>query len=57
MKMVCLADVYAALSYYHDHFEEIRKQMQDDAAFAQEMQEQTPSLVKEKLSQQHDRQD
>ncbi len=52
---ITLADVYAALSYYHDHFEEIRKQMEEDTTFAREMQAQTPSLVKQKLSQRHDR--
>ncbi|MDJ0582112.1 DUF433 domain-containing protein [Crocosphaera sp.] len=54
---ITLGDVYAALSYYHDHFEEIRKQMQEDKVFAREMQIETPSLVKQKLSQRHDRQD
>ncbi|MFN6273545.1 MAG: DUF433 domain-containing protein, partial [Microcystis sp.] len=44
-----LADVYAALSYYHDHLEEIRQQITDDDTFAKEMQAKTPSLVQEKL--------
>ncbi|TRV43430.1 MAG: DUF433 domain-containing protein [Microcystis panniformis Mp_MB_F_20080800_S26D] len=46
---VQLADVYAALSYYHDHLEEIRQQITDDDTFAKEMQAKTPSLVQEKL--------
>lgn len=46
---ITLADVYAALSYYHDHLEEIRQQIADDEAFAKEMQTKTPSLVQEKL--------
>jgi len=46
---ITLADVYAALSYYHDHLEEIRQQIADDDAFAKEMQAKTPSLVQEKL--------
>ena len=45
-----LADVYAALSYYHDHFDEIRRQMDDDEIFAREMQAKTPSLVQQKLN-------
>ncbi len=44
-------------TYYHDHFEEIRKQMQEDIEFAKEMQAKTPSLVQQKLSQRYDRQD
>ena len=47
---ISLADVYAALSYYHDHFNEIRKQMEDDENFAKEMQAKTPSLVQQKLN-------
>lgn len=49
---ITLADVYAALAYYHDHFEEIRQQMRKDEAFACEMQAKTPSLVQQKLMQQ-----
>jgi uncharacterized protein (DUF433 family) len=45
-----LADVYAALSYYHDNFDEIRRQMEDDKIFAREMQAKTPSLVQQKLN-------
>jgi uncharacterized protein (DUF433 family) len=47
---ISLADVYAALSYYHDNFNEIRKQMEDDKIFAREMQAKTPSLVQQKLN-------
>ena len=47
---ISLADVYAALSYYHDHFNEIRKQMADDEDFAKEMQAKTTSLVQQKLN-------
>ena len=46
---ITLADVYAALSYYHDHLEEIRKDIEDDENFVKEMQAKTFSLVKEKL--------
>ena len=48
---IALADVYAALAYYHDHFEEIRQQMREDEKFARAMQEKTPSLVRQKLMQ------
>ena len=48
---ITLADVYAALAYYHDHFEEIRQQIQEDEEFAREMQLKTPSLVQQKLKQ------
>jgi len=47
---ISLADVYAALSYYHDNFDEIRRQMEDDKIFAREMQAKTPSLVQQKLN-------
>lgn len=46
---ITLADVYAALAYYHDHREEVRRQIREDEAFAREMQAQTPSLLQEKL--------
>ena len=45
-----LADVYAALSYYHDNFDEIRRQMEDDEIFAREIQAKIPSLVQQKLN-------
>jgi uncharacterized protein (DUF433 family) len=48
---ITLADVYAALAYYHDHREEIRRQITEDEAFVREMQAQTPSLLQEKLKQ------
>jgi len=34
---ITLADVYAALCYYHDHFAEIRRQIEEDEAYAREM--------------------
>ena len=46
---ITLSDVYAALAYYHDHFEEIRQQIQEDEVFAKELQAKSPSLVKQKL--------
>ena len=54
---ITLADVYAALSYYHDHLEEIRKDIEEDESFAREMQRKTPSLVKEKLRKINERKD
>ena len=30
---ITLADVYAALAFYHDHCDELRKQMKDDETF------------------------
>ena len=47
---ISLADVYAALSYYHDNFAEIGRQMEDDEIFAREMQSKTLSLVQQKLN-------
>jgi uncharacterized protein (DUF433 family) len=46
---ITLADVYAALAYYFDHLEEIRQQIQEDEAFAKEMQSKTPSILQQKL--------
>jgi hypothetical protein len=45
---IILADVYAALTYYHDHLEEIRQQIREDEALRQ-LQTQIPSLVQQKL--------
>ncbi|MBD2678702.1 MULTISPECIES: DUF433 domain-containing protein [Nostoc] len=46
---ISLADIYAALAYYHDHREEIRQQIAADEEFARQLQEQNPSLLAEKL--------
>jgi uncharacterized protein (DUF433 family) len=46
---ITLADVYAALTYYHDHLEEIRQQMRDSDAFVQELQGKIPSKLRQKL--------
>lgn len=37
-----LADVYAALAYYHDHREEIRARMRADDAFVAELKAKAP---------------
>ena len=49
-----LADVYAALAYYHDHRAEIDLQMRDSEAFIEGLCQQIPSKVSGKL---HGRQD
>jgi uncharacterized protein (DUF433 family) len=50
---ITLAEVHAALAYYYDHLEEIRKDIEDDEVFAKEMKCQTPSLVQQKLQNGH----
>ena len=47
---VTLADVYAALTYYHDHREEIRQQMREDGVLAASMKVQAPSKLVQKLT-------
>lgn len=44
-----LADVYAALAYYFAHREEIDESIREDEEFARQLQEQTSSLLEEKL--------
>jgi len=44
-----LADIYAALTYYHDHRDKIRRDIEAGEAFVREVEAQTPSLVKQKL--------
>jgi uncharacterized protein (DUF433 family) len=44
-----LAEVYAALSYYHDHREEIDRSIRDAEALAEEMDARYPSRLQEKL--------
>jgi uncharacterized protein (DUF433 family) len=46
---ITLADVYAALAYYHDHFQEIRQQIQESQAFVQELQAKIPSKVQQSI--------
>ncbi|NJL90547.1 MAG: DUF433 domain-containing protein [Coleofasciculaceae cyanobacterium SM2_1_6] len=46
---ITLADVYAALAYYHDHFAEIRQQMQEGEMFVQELKAKIPSKLQQKL--------
>jgi len=46
---ITLADIYAALAYYHDCRQEIRQQIREDEVFARQIKAQTPSLLQEKL--------
>jgi len=46
-----LADVYAALTYYHDHRDEIRVQIQADEEFAERLRAESSSPLQEKLRQ------
>ena len=43
--IITLADVYAALAYYHDNFQEIRRQMQQDEDLVSQMQAEIPSKM------------
>src|SRR5581483_10511536 len=42
---ISLADVHAALAYYHDHREEIRAQIQADEEFVARLRNNQPSLL------------
>jgi uncharacterized protein (DUF433 family) len=46
---ITLADVHAALAFYYDHQELIRKQMSEEEAFVAEMMSESSSLVRKKL--------
>jgi len=46
---ITLADVYAALTYYYDHRDEINQSIQADEAFAHEVRRMNPSKLSEKL--------
>ena len=46
---ITLADVYAALAYYHDNREVIEHKQGRDAAFVERLRRETPSLLQEKL--------
>lgn len=54
---ITLADVYAALAYYHDHLPEIRQQIDEDEKFVRELEAKTPSLVQQKLRKKNDKND
>lgn len=42
---ITLADVYAALAYYHDHRDEIRRQIEADRTYVDEFRRQNPEMV------------
>ena len=46
-----LADIHAALAYYHDHREEMNAEIQADKKWYEEMRANAPSLVRDKLRQ------
>ncbi|HWL95118.1 MAG TPA: DUF433 domain-containing protein [Phycisphaerae bacterium] len=46
---ITLADVYAALAYYHDHMELIRSHLREDEELATSLKAQTPSLLTQVL--------
>ena len=46
---LALADVYAALTYYHDHRAEIESSIKDGEALAEFLRFETPSKLLEKL--------
>jgi uncharacterized protein (DUF433 family) len=45
-----MGDVYAALTYYWDHREEIQRQIAEETAFVERMKSKYPSRLKEKLA-------
>jgi uncharacterized protein (DUF433 family) len=45
-----MADVYAALSYYWDHRDEIQRQMQEETDFVEQMKQKHPSPLQQKLA-------
>jgi uncharacterized protein (DUF433 family) len=47
---ITLADVYAALAYYYDHRDDIRRDMEAEKAFVEAVQRSTPSRLVEKLT-------
>ena len=46
---ISLADVYAALSYYYDHLEEIRQDIRESETFAAHLAAKTPSILQRKI--------
>jgi len=46
---LALADVYAALTYYHDHRAEIDASIEADEGFVADLRRKTPSRLLEKL--------
>ena len=46
---ISLADVHAALAYYHDHLEEIRQHIREGDEFVRQIAARTLSVLQEKL--------
>ena len=44
-----LGEIYAALSYYHDHREEINRSIEEGNAFVEELKRKTPSKLAARL--------
>ena len=47
---IALADVYAALAYYHDHREEIRQEIERDRDLVRDMKKSLPSKLLDRLA-------
>jgi uncharacterized protein (DUF433 family) len=45
-----MADVYAALTYYWDHRDQIGRQMQEETDFVEQMKQKHPSPLQQKLA-------
>lgn len=45
-----MGDVYAALTYYWDHRDDIQRQMQEESDFVEQMKQKHPSPLKQKLA-------
>ncbi len=45
-----MAGVYAALTYYWDHRDEIQRQMSEETALVERMKQKYPSLLEQKLA-------
>jgi uncharacterized protein (DUF433 family) len=54
---VTLADIHAALAYYHDHRTEIDARIESDRQFAEQLRAQSPSLLQQKLAQDNGKDD
>jgi len=48
---ITLADVHASFAYYFDHIDEIRQEMREERAYAEEFRRRHPSLLEAKLRQ------
>ena len=46
---LALSDIYASLTYYYDHRDQIDEAIQTDQAFVEELRKMTPSKLPEKL--------